>query len=87
MTLNKEQLIRIDAGQNLTLTCSVDSNPIATTIYFEKDGFILNVSNATHSLDLINVSQDKCGIYGCWAENAVGKGYKNVKVIIQRMYF
>ncbi|CAG2245022.1 unnamed protein product [Mytilus edulis] len=83
VTLNIDQIIRIQEGQNFTLSCIVDSNPAATRVYFEKDGFSIDVSNLTNSLNLFNIRREQTGTYGCKAENVIGKGYTDVKLIVQ----
>lgn len=86
MTLNKGQVIKVQEGQNITLSCIVDSHPAAKQIYFEKDGFIIDVSNSIHSLNLMNISREQTGTYGCKADNGIGIGYTNVKVIVECRY-
>lgn len=84
--LNVKQPLRIDEGQNINLSCLVDSNPSATKVHFEKDGCILNGSISTHYMEFFYTGRGNTGTYGCRAENGVGKGYKSVQVIVQCTY-
>ncbi|CAG2191123.1 unnamed protein product [Mytilus edulis] len=86
ITFNQGQhLIRVNETQSLTLSCIVDSNPVASKIVLEKNTKLFNVSkrNSTLTLDVFNISRHDSGTYLCFAENSIGESYMKTEIIVQ----
>lgn len=94
VTIDKEPIIRIDEGQNLTLSCLADSNPAPSLalIYANPNGnqCLCNVSKLSHKstciVNWVNINRNNTGTYVCKSDNDVGYGYKKVEVIVQCKY-
>ena len=64
------KLLRVTAGENVTLNCSVDSNPAATISIVtpsERD-----VISSNGIFIITSISPDDAGTYVCTANNSVG---------------
>lgn len=90
VTIEKDSPITIVEGQNLTLSCLVDSNPTPTLIYFKtsRHSSLCNLSEVEHicTVNWININRNNTGIFRCYADNGVETGYTSVKVIVQCTY-
>ncbi|CAC5372541.1 CADM1 [Mytilus coruscus] len=77
--------IRINKAQNLSVSCLVDSNPVITRIFWERNSTVYHVSTgkSTLSLNLFNVSRVDSGTYVCRAANAIGESYDSIEIIVQ----
>lgn len=83
-----KRFIIVNETQSLTVTCTVDSNPVATTIFLEKNSkkYHLSTRKSTLNLDLFNISRHDSGIYVCRAANIIGESYGSIEIIVQCMY-
>lgn len=97
LTLNSDKSVRIldnldqieilvDEGQNLTISCSVDSNPSATKMNFYGNDKLFKNANSALTLEFIGIKKEEQGLYKCVAKNNLGETYKNVTVIVQCKY-
>lgn len=89
ITFNQGQrFIRVNETQILTLSCIVDSNPVASKIVLEKNTKLYNVSkrNSTLTLNVFNISRHDSGTYICRAENSIGVSFERIEIIVQCMY-
>ncbi|KAK6060394.1 immunoglobulin domain protein, partial [Cooperia oncophora] len=66
------QVLTIGYGQNGTLSCSVDANPKPSVYTWSKNGHF--IATTTEDTLLIQAEKDSDGgIFGCQAENSVGR--------------
>ena len=60
-------------GTNMTLACTVQANPVATAVYWKKNGVNISpgsgVTLASPSLTISNADESDLGIYECCATN------------------
>ncbi len=80
------QRIIVSSNQNITITCSVQGNPLPRIQWF-KEGQAINVDRRKYfaegdELSILNVVKEDAGNYRCIAENLAGKNMATVKVII-----
>lgn len=89
VTFNKgKHFMRVNETQNVTVSCKVDSNPVASTIVLVKSShrYHLKTRDSTLNFDLFNISRNDAGIYECRASNTIGDGYDSTEIIVQCMY-
>ncbi|XP_023339082.1 nephrin, partial [Eurytemora carolleeae] len=74
---------KIQAGEDVYFTCSVDSNPPTYNLTWRHNGKFLSENKengilfGNHSLVLQGVKRKRSGLYTCIASNAVGDGESN----------
>ncbi|PAV70427.1 hypothetical protein WR25_18940 [Diploscapter pachys] len=65
-------LTTIGVGRNATLRCEVDSNPPPTLFTWSKNGHFAAASSS-NNYTITRAKDSDSGIYGCQAENEIGK--------------
>ncbi|CAG2197246.1 unnamed protein product [Mytilus edulis] len=81
---NTDQIeIHIDEGHNLTISCSVDSNPPVLKVNFYRNLHQVKNVKSAHTLEFIGIKREDKGLYECRAKNEVDETYENVTVIVE----
>eukprot|EP00794_Sanderia_malayensis_P010055 gene10055-11084_t len=80
------QRIVVSKNRNITITCSVQGNPLPKINWF-KEGQSIRVDGRKYhtegdELSIINVNKNDAGSYRCIAENLAGRNMATIKLIV-----
>ncbi|CAF0851701.1 unnamed protein product [Adineta ricciae] len=77
---NNERIVGIESREQ-KLTCQIDANPAATSVYWTING--TNIVSREINVYLPRLTSDQSGIYTCVVENAIGKVNQSIYLDVQ----